>query len=626
MPASLATPASARADPPPTRRPAQDRVATNAPTRADDIARTLVQARAAGVEQGWSLDECGAPTAAANLSTTPSADALAEERLAYLTTISPPNTWWGAGPRPLLRNPWRACEMPRGEAPLLAFEPLPGWRWQLAQGPWMPSEPPRTDARLRSLWLVDEPRDPFPVQVWPLPAQCMMRVVPDDGVADGPLLLRMGERWGEPARTGAIEPCSALRRYAVTPPEPEIGSVIQAGDQAWSRAADGWRPLPAPAAATDARPDRDRVSGQPLPFDALLGRLDDALPLRVGDDAQYLAIRDARGRFWLRAAPTSARAVQIADDRAARCLPARFVNEAGMARGRWRQLAFQPAAPAPCPTHAPADRTFPSSNEAPAAPGRIVARGFADIAARLTGRRRCNPLWAAVLAERRLRDAVQDLTRLAVTRDALGPLLDAWPASLRDAMRGRIHATLQDVWREAARFRQGEGRALALVDTLANGTWFLGAAEVAYLAPAVAAVPESALAHRLVSWFVSRTGARTTVFAPLPGTAALLARAGRFAAYDPTLMQEMLTWPDRATVLASISGIPPTWTDAATLEIALAVPRRADLLSDDGSDNLSIALHDRATVMAIVDALHAARQRRDARNGDIGNTSTTVPP
>ncbi|MGI4860170.1 MAG: hypothetical protein ACRYHA_25230 [Janthinobacterium lividum] len=633
--APATTPATAAADPLPTRRPAHTRAVTNAPARADDIERTLVQARAVGVEQGWSLDECGAPTAAAHASTDTStdtsADALAEGRLAYLATIAPPNTWWGAGPRPLSRNPWRACEMPRVEEPLLAFEPLPGWRWQLAHGPWMQPESQRTGARPRPLWLADEPRDPFPVQVWPLPAHCMMRVVPGDDVpgddvADGPLLLRIGGRWGEPAGNRAIEPCSALRRYAVAPPEPEIDDVIRAGDRAWSRAADGWRPMPAPAAATHSRSGRDLAAGQPLPFDALLARLDDALPLRVGDNVQYLSIRDARGRFWLRAAPTSARAVQVADDRTARCLPARFVNEAGMGQGRWRQLAFQSAAPTRCPANAPADRTFASPNEGPVAPGRIVARGFADIAARLSGRRRCNPLWAAALAERRLRDAVRDLARLAVAREALGPMLDAWPASLRDGVRGRIHATLQDVWREAARFRLGEGRGLALVDTLSNGTWFLGTSEIAYLAPAVAAVPESALAHRLVNWFVSRTGARTTVFAPLPDTAALLARAGRFSAYDPTLMQEMLAWPDRAMVLDSISGIGPTWIDAAALEIALAVPRRADLFSDDGSDNLSIALHDHATVAAIVDALHAARRRRDAPSGPLGGTSTTVPP
>ncbi|MGI4857926.1 MAG: hypothetical protein ACRYHA_13655 [Janthinobacterium lividum] len=598
----------------------------NAPTRADDIERTLVQARAAGAEQGWSLDACGAPTAAADTST----DALAEARFAYLATISPPNTWWGVGPRPLSRNPWRACEMPRAEEPLLAFDPPSSWRWQLAHGPWMHADGQRTGSHLRLLWLADEPRDPFPVLVRPLPAHCMMRVMPSDDAGNGPLLLRLGGRWGEPMQTRTIEPCSALRYYALAPPEPEIDGVVCAGDQAWSRAADGWRRMAAAAAAPaaaalDSPPGEHLAFGPPLPFDALLAQLDDALPLRVGDGAQYVAIRDARGRFWLRAAPTSARAVQVADERAAQCLPARFVNEAGMGQGRWHQLAFQSTAAGECSTNASPDQTLASPNEGSATPGRIVARGFADIAARLTGRRRCNPHWAAVLAERRLRDAVQDLVRPEVAHAALGPMLDAWPASLRGGVCSRIRATLQDVWRGAVRFKQDEGSALALVDTLSNGTWFLGAGEVAYVMPDVAAVPDPALARRLVEWFVARTGARTTVFAPLPDTTAILARAGRFSAYDPTLMQEMLTWPDRAMVLNSIAAIRHTGTDTATLEIALAVPRRADLSSDNDSDNLSIALHDCATVTAIVDALHATRQAGVPQE-PIGSTSTTVQP
>lgn len=598
------TPSTTSADPLPPRGLEQGRGVLNALTLPDDIARTWADAQATGHARNWSIDECMTLSRQSGRT----AAALAEARYDYVRTLagtsaSPPRT----------RHPWRACEARAGASSggsgADSFADLP----ETAAG----TVPPADRCPYR-LWFDDRPRTRFALSVRLLPEHCLMRVAVPDGSAPGPLVRRTDFQWGPLAQGAATAACSPLRRYAVSPRPPAMAGVIHAGACAWRGAADAWRPEPAgtngkgeaSGAGGDAEGGRcangDAGAGGPLRFAELLATVNDATPLRIADDETYLAIRDREGRFWLRVVPADARVAQVADPRAERCLPALFVQPAQPGNAPWRQVGAD-LPDVRCAAHAVPDAGVAMADDASAAPGSLMGQGFDTIATELGGPGRWDPRAGGAFAERMLLEALGDIAHPPTARAVLAPLLDAWPASLRDRASDVIRYVLKDVWRVAVDFNRADGRTLHLIDNLAGGGDFVVWRGEAFITPAIVELSPQAFAHRLVDWFVASSGGRTERFARLPERNATLTRAGRFSAYDPTLMQEMLGWPGAARSLASLATFHPGAPDTARVRAMIATPRRADLLSQDHTDNLALALTDRGTVMAIVDALRAAR-------------------
>ncbi|MGI4857927.1 MAG: hypothetical protein ACRYHA_13660 [Janthinobacterium lividum] len=567
-------------------------------TQLENIDRTWTAAHAAGRARGWSIDACMTLSRAAGRT----AAELAEARHAYLKTLA--GTTSATDGRTSMHHPWRACETHPGTHPGtvasgggVAADPFADVP-TAAHGPFAPPAPDTG-----RIWLHDHARARFALAVRPLSKRCLMRLVVPDGAPPGPLLRRADFHWGPLAQKTATVPCSPLRRYAVAPRAPETEQVIHAGGRAWRGMADTWCPVSAQAAAGVAQ---GRGPDSPIHFAELLAVLDDAAPLYLAVDQAYLPIQDREGRFWLRVAPADTRVAQVADPRAERCFPALFVEPAQPGSAPWRQVGVD-LPDAHCADRAVPDAGVAMTDDASVAPGVLMGQGFDTITTELGGPDRCDPRSCGARAERMLFDALADVAHPATARAALAPMLDAWPEGLRAQASDVIRYVLKDVWRVAVDFNRADGQTLHLVDNLAAGGDFVVWRGEAFITPAIAELPPQAFAHRLVDWFVASSGGRTERFARLPERNATLTRAGRFSAYDPTLMQEMLAWPEATLSLASLATFYPGAPDTTHVRAMIATPRRADLLSQDRTDNLALVLTDRGTVMAIIDALHTAR-------------------
>ncbi|MCY0388283.1 hypothetical protein OVY01_13765 [Robbsia sp. Bb-Pol-6] len=542
----------------------------NLTQRVEQAAHALHAARGTALRKGWSLDDCDMTGKGPRDAT------LAQTRYEYVKSLIPERSSRWTSPPPLIRNPWRAC----------------------AAGPAMSREAVKAQFSNRilprPLWL-PEAGQYFPVETKPIPANCIARVAAPDGAGgQASLALRLGPAGWRPLGVADAGPgtCALYRRLAVVPDLPTKPAEIRAGSTRYRGAGDLWHRL---APTGDVAVPAVRSAAD------VLDSVDDTQLLQTAANRFYIPMRDADGRFWLPAEAARISAIEVHDPRRERCLDAVFTLDKRVGNDTVARQYF-PVLPTRMVNAAAG-----SSDELPAAVGHERGRGIGAIDTLLLGGgRRAHLQPAARLAQRWLTTAVIRLAGNAAGRAALAPFLDEWPAHLRARAVERITDVVTDIMLEVNAFNERNGAEMRLVDTIEGNAWFAARDGALHVTSAVLEQPVERVARVLTETLIGKMDRGSRIFPSLPDDAAILRRAGRLATYDPTIMQEVLAWPERKHVANQLAQRYVASADIHHPLSALATPRSDAFGSVDDTDNLSLLLRDSDTVMAFVSALQAS--------------------